>query len=90
MNQFIEYLYSTIYYKYILEVDANDNGIPRLKEEVEPDETENYSFHINLPHIIAKYNYEDTDNEFKQLEAFNKAMITVGDIFETLCRQEIS
>lgn len=57
---------------------------------MEPDETENYSFHINLPHIIAKYNYEDTENEFKQLEAFNKAMITVGDIFETLCRQEIS
>lgn len=62
----------------------------RLKKEVEPDETENYSFHINLPHIIAKYNYEDTENELKQLEAFNKAMITVGDIFETLCRQEIA
>lgn len=39
---------------------------------------------------MAKYNYEDINNEFKQLEAFGKAMITVGDIVETLCRQQVS
>ena len=55
-----------------LEIDANANGVPRLKDDIDSEDAENYSFQTNLPHIVTKYNCDDTDDELKQLKSFNK------------------
>ena len=89
-DSFVDHMHTEIYYKYIMEIDANDNGIPRLKNEVEAEETENYSFHTTLPNIVNNYNTDKENDDALQLDAFNRAMITVGEIFEIACKQTIS
>lgn len=88
--KFIERMYSEIYYDYILEIDANDNGISRLKDEVDAETTENYDFHFNLPHIVSNYNNTtNIKNEKDQLRAFNDAMKVVSEIFLKACVHSI-
>jgi uncharacterized UPF0160 family protein len=89
-SKFVERMYSEIYYEYILEIDANDNGISRLKDEVDAETTENYDFHFNLPNIVSNYNNTaNVKNEEEQLKAFNDAMKVVGEIFLKACIHSI-
>ena len=87
INRFVDELYISIYYKYIFEIDANNGGVPRLKDNVKSLDTENYSFHMNLPHIVSNYNSLDINNDVDQLESFNNAIMTVENIFVTSCKK---
>ena len=88
-SKFVERMYSEIYYEYILEIDANDNGISRLKDEVDAETTENYDFHFNLPTIVSNYNTVNIKNEKEQLSAFNDALNVVCAIFIKACLHSI-
>jgi len=89
IDRFVDELYISIYYKYIFEIDASNGGVPRLKENVDSLDTENYSSHMNLSHIVSNYNLLDINNDVGQLEAFNNAIVTVENIFITSCKKLI-
>jgi len=60
-----------IYFKLILEIDANDNGISLQNAE-----------NLNIPQIISSINDDDTSNDDIQNENFQKAVNMVGNIFD--------
>jgi uncharacterized UPF0160 family protein len=63
----IDLAYSRFYHKFIVAIDANDNGIPYIKDSSQT----NYSDPLTLIGLIAKHNTNDSD---KQLSEFKKCM----------------
>lgn len=76
-EQHLEHIQKEIYYKVILEIDANDNGIPL----VDNGQT-NYSQALSFPNIIDSMNYNQTYNDVVQLEKFGEALKVAGKLLD--------
>lgn len=63
-----------IYYKVILEIDADDNGIPLTNGNT------NYKQSLTFPKIIDSMNHTETYNDVIQLERFNEALKVCGNL----------
>ena len=81
----IDGIHREIYYRVILEIDANDNGIPLTQ-----DGKTNYKESLNLPSIIDSLNYHETYNDVEQLSRFHKAVKVCGNILDIRFTEIIS
>lgn len=69
------------YNAHILEIDANDNGVSHLKDDVDSDEVLRYKTNWNLPAIVGRMNTSDTSNAEHQLSAFRSAVNLCSRLF---------
>lgn len=69
------------YNVYILEIDANDNGVSNLKDNVVAGDVMRYTNSWNLPAIVGRMNTRDTSGAEKQLTAFRMAVDTCANLF---------
>jgi uncharacterized UPF0160 family protein len=73
----ITVLLNEIYGKIIQELDAHDNGIVSIEGG-----KRNYPTYLSLGNIISSMNTSDTNDEVKQMIAFQSAVQLFGTIFE--------
>ena len=81
-------LWNTIYKKLILELDANDNGIPMITSKSKI----HYNYYSNLtfPCIISSLNGTDHRNDEQQMLKFKEAVLLCGNVFDIKISQVIS
>ena len=76
-NQTITELVNRIYFKLIIDIDANDNGV-----------TYN-STNLNLPSIVSAMNGDTSDDESQDTQ-FQKAMLLVSEIFSIKVKEIVN
>lgn len=78
----INRIYTNFYNDFVKPIDANDNGIPQIKQEHDSDEIYNYRSSYTLPQLIGEFNTKDVKGDQAQMIAFTDAVSCAGSILK--------
>jgi len=81
----IDSLYKTIYYKFIIAIDANDNGVSQYNDRVK----KAYNSNISLVETICKLNNMNHSDDVLQMKSFKKAVQLAWDVFKIYLKDAI-
>lgn len=73
-QEYFDKVYREFYYRFIREIDANDNGVSSVKPTHSKPEIYNYPVYLVHGITISKLNSDEPSNDEKQLVQFKKAM----------------
>ena len=74
----LDTLYDTIYYNFIIAIDANDNGVSQYNDKVK----KAYNSNISLVETISKLNNINHSDDVLQMKSFKKAVQLAWDVFK--------